>query len=902
MSNNSSHRSRSSSSSSTDNNNNTNSNPVKRLNSKRPQNFINQAPRILASIAREEARAEASHSASTSTGGKAKKNLPKSKTQKALEAGRIPRPPNAFILYRIDKQKEVVEEMREYKLNSMDMSKAWAAKWKAESDEVKQTYKDRAVAIREALFQKHPEFTFKPWKRDAGMVKNSNGYFDSYDSRFHVTTMEDAATRGRKKKVAPPPKAGKRKGKKSRSPSTSDSDGGYFRRSLSPLTDEDTEMEESYPDQIFHDTRSQPADIDSSACNPTAFIPAEHPEALICEGSIMSAGNLFSSVPSNLGDSLLPEHNVGFQPLGEASMTASQVFHSESQMPFFSNPLGSGQDKQAFDSSAISNASLSMQVSMLPPPSTASQQFVFQQQDAEGRWIPLQVPSQIDPGVWKSVEELLGADGSFGEGASSMSFADVPFNAIKDYVPSFPSLLALQHASHRSSPLLPTNPKRFQKTRRTLNQTKWKRRFFILTQTSLLLFRSDAQDEKSISRLAINSTSDTMVSDEEGATGRYILEVRTEREAEGAAAKNEDEEASGPGPRIWRLLSENEDVIMGWLIAVQDVIEREQIKAVQSTGNPAPSASASATSTPPPPLSNASTPISTPPRVSSVKRNPVPLGPVLAMLETKPSSSSSQPGIIPSPSSSKMSSDSPYLAKTHIYPTATAATSQVPTAVHHLHHLNPVMDRRPSVNATVQVTSAVASAAAVPQPVFMHSRSGSHGAMMMPPPAQPQQFVHARTISAGQVPPPPHMMQQQGYHYQPQQPIYQPQPTTTLHTFNQTPTAMVTASTISPMMLNATSSLQATNISPTSPTMYSQTSSISSSGSDRVVGAGAGAFSSKYKEVGVTSSGSNSSKKSGGGMDDLMMGGGSSNGSGSSSKKERKKDAVKGMDALMGGW
>ncbi|KAJ3095948.1 hypothetical protein HDU97_006351, partial [Phlyctochytrium planicorne] len=426
---------------------------------------------------------------------------------------------------------------------------------------------------------------------------------------------------------------------------------------------------------------------------------------------------------------------------------------------------------------------------------------------------------------------------------------------------------------------------------RTLNQTKWKRRFFILTQTSLLLFRSDAQDEKSISRLAINSTSDTMVSDEEGATGRYILEVRTEREAEGAAAKNEDEEASGPGPRIWRLLSENEDVIMGWLIAVQDVIEREQIKAVQSTGNPAPSASASATSTPPPPLSNASTPISTPPRVSSVKRNPVPLGPVLAMLETKPSSSSSQPGIIPSPSSSKMSSDSPYLAKTHIYPTATAATSQVPTAVHHLHHLNPVMDRRPSVNATVQVTSAVASAAAVPQPVFMHSRSGSHGAMMMPPPAQPQQFVHARTISAGQVPPPPHMMQQQGYHYQPQQPIYQPQPTTTLHTFNQTPTAMVTASTISPMMLNATSSLQATNISPTSPTMYSQTSSISSSGSDRVVGAGAGAFSSKYKEVGVTSSGSNSSKKSGGGMDDLMMGGGSSNGSGSSSKKERKKDA-----------
>ncbi|KAJ3095944.1 hypothetical protein HDU97_006347 [Phlyctochytrium planicorne] len=440
MSNNSSHRSRSSSSSSTDNNNNTNSNPVKRLNSKRPQNFINQAPRILASIAREEARAEASHSASTSTGGKAKKNLPKSKTQKALEAGRIPRPPNAFILYRIDKQKEVVEEMREYKLNSMDMSKAWAAKWKAESDEVKQTYKDRAVAIREALFQKHPEFTFKPWKRDAGMVKNSNGYFDSYDSRFHVTTMEDAATRGRKKKVAPPPKAGKRKGKKSRSPSTSDSDGGYFRRSLSPLTDEDTEMEESYPDQIFHDTRSQPADIDSSACNPTAFIPAEHPEALICEGSIMSAGNLFSSVPSNLGDSLLPEHNVGFQPLGEASMTASQVFHSESQMPFFSNPLGSGQDKQAFDSSAISNASLSMQVSMLPPPSTASQQFVFQQQDAEGRWIPLQVPSQIDPGVWKSVEELLGADGSFGEGASSMSFADVPFNAIKDYVPSFPAL------------------------------------------------------------------------------------------------------------------------------------------------------------------------------------------------------------------------------------------------------------------------------------------------------------------------------------------------------------------------------------------------------------------------------------------------------------------------------
>ncbi|KAJ3108073.1 hypothetical protein HDU97_002308 [Phlyctochytrium planicorne] len=461
---------------------------------------------------------------------------------------------------------------------------------------------------------------------------------------------------------------------------------------------------------------------------------------------------------------------------------------------------------------------------------------------------------------------------------------------------------------------------------RTLNQTKWKRRYFVLTQNALLLFRTDGQDEKAISRIAINATSDTMVSDEEGSTGRFVLEVRTEKESDGASkAANDDEESSGAGPRIWRLLSNEEDAIMGWLIAVQDVIEREQVKAVQAAAaipananadSSSTSSSASLTSTPPP-LSNASTPASTPPRVSSVKRNPVPLGPVLAMLETKPLSS--QSSNMPSPSSSKISSEpSPYLPKSHFYPIATSANTshleRSPT-LQHLHHLNsPILDRRPSINATVQLTAAVASPSAVVQPpaVFMHARTGSHGPLSPQLQQHPQQFVYNPISTGSPTNSLPSPSQTSINQYQPPpmppgtylSPQIQQQPTATLHTFNQTPTAMVTPSTLSPMMLSPTSSLQSSlmSSSATSPTLYSQNSSISSSSmaaSDRVVGAGAGAFSSRYNHVGVTSATSSGNKKSGGGMDDLMMGGGSGGGGG---KKDKKKDAVKGMDALMGAW
>ncbi|KAJ3140416.1 hypothetical protein HK101_003503, partial [Irineochytrium annulatum] len=102
---------------------------------------------------------------------------------------------------------------------------------------------------------------------------------------------------------------------------------------------------------------------------------------------------------------------------------------------------------------------------------------------------------------------------------------------------------------------------------RSHNQTKWKKRFFILHAGEILLYRSDRPNERPISAIAINSSSDTMVSED---AGKYILEVRTERTPDDSHIRS-DAKAS---PRIWRLQSSEENQIMEWLIAVQDTIER----------------------------------------------------------------------------------------------------------------------------------------------------------------------------------------------------------------------------------------------------------------------------------------------------------------------------------------
>ncbi|KAI8848401.1 putative HMG box protein, partial [Chytridium lagenaria] len=75
----------------------------------------------------------------------------------------IPRPPNAFILYRQDKQPELLEQLQatcSKSLNSKDMSILIGRMWKEESAEEKQRYKNMSSQIKREHQEKYPNFKY----------------------------------------------------------------------------------------------------------------------------------------------------------------------------------------------------------------------------------------------------------------------------------------------------------------------------------------------------------------------------------------------------------------------------------------------------------------------------------------------------------------------------------------------------------------------------------------------------------------------------------------------------------------------------------------------------------------------------------------------------------------------
>ena len=74
------------------------------------------------------------------------------------EVKRVPRPPNAWILYRSDCIQKMRAEMPEgaRKPTQADLSKQFGEQWRNESEEVKTIYERLAEAAREEHAQKHP--------------------------------------------------------------------------------------------------------------------------------------------------------------------------------------------------------------------------------------------------------------------------------------------------------------------------------------------------------------------------------------------------------------------------------------------------------------------------------------------------------------------------------------------------------------------------------------------------------------------------------------------------------------------------------------------------------------------------------------------------------------------------
>ncbi|KAH9812119.1 hypothetical protein DFH28DRAFT_1130377 [Melampsora americana] len=101
---------------------------------------------------------------------------PKRKTKKARPAyevaGRLPRPPNSWILYRSEK----ILEMKSMDLGLAQsiLSKEIAARWREEPSEVKKLYERKAEIIKAEHAAKHPDYKYNPKRHKKNVEKSQN--------------------------------------------------------------------------------------------------------------------------------------------------------------------------------------------------------------------------------------------------------------------------------------------------------------------------------------------------------------------------------------------------------------------------------------------------------------------------------------------------------------------------------------------------------------------------------------------------------------------------------------------------------------------------------------------------------------------------------------------------------
>ncbi|KAL6858177.1 hypothetical protein ACO1O0_005633 [Amphichorda felina] len=75
---------------------------------------------------------------------------------------KIPRPPNAYILYR--KERHTIVKEANPGITNNEISQVLGSAWNTESREVRQKYKDMADEIKRALLEAHPDYQYKPRK------------------------------------------------------------------------------------------------------------------------------------------------------------------------------------------------------------------------------------------------------------------------------------------------------------------------------------------------------------------------------------------------------------------------------------------------------------------------------------------------------------------------------------------------------------------------------------------------------------------------------------------------------------------------------------------------------------------------------------------------------------------
>nr|AVA32108.1 mtBA-1 [Epichloe hybrida] len=75
---------------------------------------------------------------------------------------KIPRPPNAYILYRKERHNTVKDANPG--ITNNEISQILGRAWNLETRDVRQRYKDMADRVKQALLEKHPDYQYKPRK------------------------------------------------------------------------------------------------------------------------------------------------------------------------------------------------------------------------------------------------------------------------------------------------------------------------------------------------------------------------------------------------------------------------------------------------------------------------------------------------------------------------------------------------------------------------------------------------------------------------------------------------------------------------------------------------------------------------------------------------------------------
>nr|AFX66437.1 mating type protein MAT1-2-1 [Ophiocordyceps sinensis] len=73
---------------------------------------------------------------------------------------KIPRPPNAYILYRKERHHYVKDANPG--ITNNEISQILGKAWNMESNDVRQKYKDMSQQVKQALLEKHPDYQYKP--------------------------------------------------------------------------------------------------------------------------------------------------------------------------------------------------------------------------------------------------------------------------------------------------------------------------------------------------------------------------------------------------------------------------------------------------------------------------------------------------------------------------------------------------------------------------------------------------------------------------------------------------------------------------------------------------------------------------------------------------------------------